>query len=147
MCRDEAVTLHQNADDLKQAGAKRVVCLLKEDLPDQVEEFRNKFWPGELFLDQDKGFYKALGGGQYLKKHSTSTFLMTLLNPFSADPVKDHISKAKSETNLTGEGYIHGGLYVVRQTGITELGFVEEDLGVVCPINKVKEAVQAACAA
>jgi hypothetical protein len=147
MCRDEAVALHEIADELKQAGAQRVVCLLKENLPEQVEEFRSKFWPGELFLDEEQGFYKALGGGQVLKKHTTSSFLMTLMNPFSSDPVKKHIKRTKSDQNLTGEGLIHGGLYVVRKTGIAELGFVEDDLGVVCPTDKIKEAVQAAQAA
>lgn len=144
MCRDEALELNKNIDDLKRAGATRVVCLLKENLPEQVEEFRKDFWPGELFLDEAKGFYKALGGGKIRKQFDTASFVTTLANPFSNDPVKANIKNSKSKGNLTGEGYIHGGLYVVRSTGVAELGFLEENLGDVCPIDRIKDAVQAA---
>lgn len=139
--------LNKNIDDLKQAGASRVVCLLKEDLQGQVEEFRKDFWPGELFLDESKGFYKALGGGKFRKMYNDATFVTMLVNPFADDPVKGKLRKVKAETNLKGEGFIHGGLYVMRKTGVAELGFAEENLGDVCSINVIKEAVQAAKAA
>ena len=42
----------------------RLVCLVHEHLPAQVAEFRAKFWPGDIFLDGERKFYKvAVVGG------------------------------------------------------------------------------------
>ena len=35
----------------------------------QIEEFHPKFWPGELYHDVDKQFYKALGNGSHFRIH------------------------------------------------------------------------------
>eukprot|EP00746_Dinoflagellata_sp_MGD_P065209 gnl/MRDRNA2_/MRDRNA2_27178_c0_seq1.p1 gnl/MRDRNA2_/MRDRNA2_27178_c0~~gnl/MRDRNA2_/MRDRNA2_27178_c0_seq1.p1 ORF type:complete len:151 (-),score=32.26 gnl/MRDRNA2_/MRDRNA2_27178_c0_seq1:323-775(-) len=150
MCRDEALELNKIADDLKQAGAKRVVCLLKENLPEQVDEFRKDFWHQELYLDEGKAFYKALGGGEVVKQFSLTSFLATMANPFSKDPVKANINKTKQKGvigNLTGEGFIHGGLFVMRKTGVAEFSFVERPMGAMASLDMVKEAVKAAAAA
>lgn len=148
MCRDEAIELSKHVDDLKQAGAKRVVCLVKENIPDQIEEFRKDFWREELFMDEAKGFFKALGGGELVQEFpSNSSFLMTMMNPFNKNPVKKKLSQGKAKGNIAGEGLVHGGLYVMRKTGVAELSFLEERLGDTCPINQIKEAVQAASAA
>lgn len=150
MCREEAKELNNNVDDLKQAGAKRVVCLLKENLSDQVAEFQKDWWTGELFLDESKSFYKAIAGGQFKKTHSNTSFVCTMLCPCSKDPMKAHamkVYKNKTPMNFKGEGFIQGGVYVVRKTGVAELGFLEENMGDRCPIDEIKGAVQAAKAA
>jgi len=150
MCRDEAMELNKHIDELKQTGAKRVVCVLKENIPAQVEEFREGFWQGELFLDEDKGFFKALGGGEVISRFSTASFLAMLANPFRSNPVKENIAKTNKkgvQGNLKGEGFVQGGLYVVRKTGVAELGFVEDPMGSMATIEMVKEAVSAAAAA
>merc|ERR1712118_454573 len=111
------------------------------------EEFAKGFWPGELFLDEAKHFYKAIGSGAFIRKHNTTSFLCTMMNPCSKDPLRAHAQasyKTGIKMNLKGEGFIHGGLYVMRTTGVAEWAFVEENMGDTCPIDEVRKAVQAA---
>ena len=49
--------------ELKAMGVN-LVCLLHENLPDEVAAFKPAFWPGELYLDKDLAFFAALGGGE-----------------------------------------------------------------------------------
>ncbi len=77
LCRAEASKLHKVAPQLEAAGV-RLVAVLQEDLPEQVAEFSAQYWPGELYLDQDKALFAAVGGGA-VRRGS----LLTFLNPFS----------------------------------------------------------------
>lgn len=53
----------QQKPEFDKLGCK-LVCVLIENLPDQVEEFKKDFWPGDLYLDTDKAFFAAVGGGK-----------------------------------------------------------------------------------
>lgn len=73
--------------------------------PRQVAEFNTpEFWPGEVFLDNDKVFYAAVGGGQV-----NSLSLTQLLNPFgkamknmsrASKTVKNHNLKVRERMQL-----------------------------------------------
>lgn len=114
------------------------MCLLKENIPEEVTAFHNEdYWPtsSPLYLDQDMTFFKALGGGK-VRKGS----LMSFLNPWSAiykryKEVKDDVK----DSNLKGEGTIFGGLYVVSNQGI-HYQHVEKDFGDAAPIEEVLAA-------
>lgn len=147
MCREEAQELNACTPELQKAGATKVVCLLKENLPAEVAEFRQKFWPGEIMVDESHAFYTAVGGGQKRQSCSGSAgFLGMLANPFSSmgAKVRANIKRASDKgvpSNFNGEGYVHGGLYVVRKDGAAQLKFIEEPLGNLCPLESVLRAV------
>lgn len=93
-------------------------CTVKEDLkdeePGEVEAFRKGYWPdAPIYLDQDMAFYKAIAGGTETQS-SLAGFLMKFFNPFSQ--VTKNFKKAKGvDGNMKGEGFIHGGVYVVKK--------------------------------
>ena len=112
MCRSEAMRLHALKPKFDALGCN-LVCLLKENIPEQVDSFlagsgkHGEFWGADtpLYLDNDMAFFRALGGGK-LRKGGLSSFL-----PFAGfwkryakikDDVADH--------NLEGEGSIKGCL-------------------------------------
>ena len=45
-----------------------------------------------------------------------------------------------ASSNLTGEGFVTGGLYVVRSNGVAELSFSEANLGDTTLVSEVLEA-------
>lgn len=133
---------------MKAAGASRVVVVVKEDIDKEVQIFREGYWSGEVHLDEEKRFFLALGGGAEHKPYSgTAAFLAMLMNPFSKARVKASLADAKQRgvtNNYTGEGYINGGVYVIRQDGQASYSFLEEDTGDRAPVEDVIEAVKAA---
>lgn len=147
MCREEAQAVYSRIADLVKAGAARVVALVKEDVGNEVSEFR-RYWPGEILLDGDQKFYMALGGGKHHKPYSSlPSLLMTMANPFSTRRVKTNFTRTKSknvDNNFIGEGLVSGGCYVIRPDGSAAYSFREEDLGDHAPINDVIAAVSAA---
>lgn len=122
----------------------KLVCVLKEGLPAEVEEFKKEFWPENLYLDEDKGFFKAVAGGK-VKKGSLSAFL----NPLGR--VWKHASEAKkagvTNHNLNGEGLIMGGLLVMKpgDKGV-QYQFQERNFGDHAPIEDVIAAAKTAAA-
>ena len=128
------------------AGASRIVCLVKEDLETEVEDFRSRAWPGEVLLDEASAFYSALGGGSTHKPHSVFSFLAMIFNPFSSDPTKRHLKRAEGagmEGNMKGDGFVTGGCYVIRRDGSAQYSFLEENIGDHAPLDDVIAAVQA----
>merc|ERR1719409_2373093 len=99
-------------------------------------------------MDDQKKFYYALGGGQEHKPYGgLASFLAALANPWSKNRFKRHgaqASKAGVEQNFTGEGFVAGGVYVMRPDGKASYAFLEEDLGDRAPIEDVIQAVKAA---
>lgn len=77
LCRAEVFELHRIKPALDKAGV-RLIAVLHEALPEQVAEFKADFWPGELYLDETKAVFTAVGGGS-LRRGS----LIAFLNPFS----------------------------------------------------------------
>lgn len=144
MCRAEAQNVWARSAEFQAAGASRLVCLVKEDIDTQVDEFR-EFWPGEIYLDEHSDFYKALGGGKEHRPHSLASFLAAMMNPFSSDKSKGNVKKFSSvKGNLTGEGFVAGGCFVIRRDGKAQYTFLEQNLGDHAPVDEVLMAVTAA---
>ena len=141
LCRGEAVKVYERKREFDALGCT-LACVLKEGLPAEVEEFKRDFWPEHLYLDEDKAFFKAVGGGK-LKKGSLSA----ILNPFSR--IWKHAGDAKKagvkEHNLNGEGLITGGMFVMKpgSQGV-QYQFQERNLGDHAPIEDVLAAAKAA---
>lgn len=148
MCREEALEIKQRRADIEAAGVKRVVCLLKENIPEEVAAFQSGYWDGEIFLDETKAFYLALGGGAEHKPVSgVAAFLAMLANPFNKNPFKANQARVKAkkiENNMTGEGFIAGGVYVVKADGTHELAALEANLGDHTSIEDICAAAQRA---
>ena len=121
MCRSEAIRLHALKPKFDALGCN-LVCLLKENIPEQVDSFlagsgkQGEFWGVDtpLYLDNGMTFFRALGGGK-LRKGGLSSFL-----PFAGfwkryakikDDVADH--------NLDGEGSSRAGCTWCPRRGST----------------------------
>jgi len=153
MCRAEADRLYSRRSELDALGA-RLVCLVKEDFtdpkaeagaPGEVDQFREAVWPGgEVWLDDKQAFYTALGGGAKLQT-SLASFLAKIANPFS-HLQKNLKSASAYKGNLLGEGFIHGGLYVVPRGAPAgappALAFVESEIGDHAPVGDVIDVVR-----
>eukprot|EP00930_Biecheleria_cincta_P098657 TRINITY_DN90312_c0_g1_i1.p1 TRINITY_DN90312_c0_g1~~TRINITY_DN90312_c0_g1_i1.p1 ORF type:complete len:151 (+),score=25.29 TRINITY_DN90312_c0_g1_i1:184-636(+) len=144
MCREEALKAASHLEEFKAAGATRVVAVVKEDIGTEVQDFRSGFWPGEVFLDTEQAFYKALGGGSFHQPYGLAGFLALLVNPFSASRTKANLQRTKEtkiDGNLTGEGFIAGGCFVLRPDGSPGYSFLEEELGDHAPVQDILAAL------
>jgi len=113
----------------------------------EVATFRAGYWSEEVFLDADRSFFLALGGGTGNTPHTAAGFLAMVANPFTKSRAKGSYARAGSkgiEGNFTGEGMLTGGVYVVRQDGKAAYRFLEEDHGDHAVAEDVIEGVKAA---
>ena len=128
-----------------------------------MNEFKSQYWPGELYLDETKSLYAAVGGGEAretplrprLCGHHDNRcpvcftqvrrgWLSTFLNPFAR--VWANYAAAKDEvptSNLIGEGTHLGGLLLVRKgSGDVVFGFQEKTFGDYAPPADVLKAAK-----
>lgn len=125
-CREEAQWLSSKASQL---GAVKLHAIVKEDLDNEIEEFR-EFFTGDIHLDEKKEFYgphERVGG-------------MSDLMSFK---MMGAYRKIQTTGNMKGEGWVMGGVLVV---GPGEQGIlyqhIEAKVAERCDIDKVMEAVQ-----
>jgi hypothetical protein len=147
MCRFEAKKHWDRHADYEAAGATRIVALVKEDLDTEVQDFR-PFWGGDVLLDSEKAFFKAIGGGAVHQPYSLASFLAAAFNPFCKARVKGHMDVAKKAgitQNLKGEGFVAGGSYVLDKSGAVQFSFVEDDLGDHAQPEAIVDALKVAC--
>lgn len=112
----------------------------------EVADYR-KYWSEDIFLDADKKFFYALGGGAPNTPWSAAGFVAMIANPFTKSRVKASLARAGEKGiagNFTGEGLITGGVYVVRQDGQAGYRFLEEDHGDHAVLDDVIDGVKAA---
>lgn len=109
----------------------------------EIEAFEKDVWPGgEILMDKDLAFFKALGGGSYDQK-SILMFLAKLVLP--GTQLKQNIAQSKGYTNnFVGEGLIVGGLFVLRKGGAIEYAHREEEIGTHAPLEDVIAAAKRA---
>lgn len=136
MCREEALKVWKLEPELKAMGCK-LVCLLHENLPDEVNDFKSKFWPGDLYFDKDLAFFATLGEGKPRKMK-----MLSLLNPFGQPMTNYYRSKeAVSEHNLTGNGLIGGGFIMIGSGDVgATYAFQEKAFGDHAPHKDILEA-------
>merc|ERR1712151_1255609 len=133
--------------ELKQAGATRVVALVKENIEEEIAEFRSTYWSGEVYLDSTLEFYKALGGGE-LWNSGMGAMIGNVRAPVSnslrnISNFKNYYSSG-AKMNLRGEGLIGGGCLVLNSDGSIAYSFLETNLGEQPPIDEVLDAVRKA---
>lgn len=132
-------------DELKSAGASRVVVLVKEDIGNELSEFQASYWSGEVLVDTELAFFKALGGGR-LWNSGVGSVVKGIQTPISSSisNVKNFTAVLSSgaKMNLRGEGTIGGGCFVLNRKGQVVYSFLEKFLGDQAPLADVIEAVR-----
>jgi len=114
-------------------GIQLVVCL-NEHIDAEVRAFWPRYWGGMVVVDENREFFKALGGGMIPKENFITGFL---LNPAAKANWK-RATDTGIEYNLTGEGTIKGGLYILRAgNGGVAYQFVERNFGDWAPLEEV----------
>mmetsp|Transcript_36902 Transcript_36902/g.80671 ORF Transcript_36902/g.80671 Transcript_36902/m.80671 type:complete len:143 (-) Transcript_36902:193-621(-) len=114
--------------DIESTGAK-LIAVVKENLNDEVKEFREVAWPGPVYLDEQLHMYKAIHGGE-MTFHSSASFFAALLNPFSSLwAIVTRSKKLGYSGNMKGEGFGKGGIYVVKKGGEVVLAHQENEMG------------------
>ncbi|KAI9136572.1 hypothetical protein BKA69DRAFT_1103351 [Paraphysoderma sedebokerense] len=106
LCRMGATDLAQYREFITKKLGIRMVALFHERSRG-IEEFKNEYWKGEVYIDVDKKFFKAMGGGKLNWQGAWG-----LMNKES----RTDFMKAKERGitgNLSGEGRILGGLLIV----------------------------------
>lgn len=93
----------------------RVAMVVKEELG--TKELNEEMWNGEIHLDQDKAFFKFVGGGEI--------HMGDLSRRFDPD-INEHREKAKAQYggNLIGEGLQMGGSMVIDKEGKVQFSFL-----------------------
>jgi hypothetical protein len=122
------------------AGASRVVALVKESVDNEVALFRCKYWTGEVFLDEELQFFRAIGGGTLW-----NSVVGSVVNTVQA-PISSTLSnlgnfttfyKSSAQMNLRGEGLIGGGCFVINTDGSVAYSFLEKVPGHNPPLDEV----------
>ncbi|KAG1663013.1 hypothetical protein FOA52_016028 [Chlamydomonas sp. UWO 241] len=143
LCRAQATELWEGMHAELEAQGVSLVSVVHEWAQREIDAFHPKFWPGTVYHDVDKNFFKYLGKGKLLYAN-----LWGMLNPFSAvwrrimganKKVKDH--------NMVGVGNILGGLLVVGKDGTVVYTHVERDLGLPAAHDEIRAAVKKVVAA
>jgi len=94
-------------------------CTVKEDLEGEIEAFREGYWPdAPIYLDETLAFYDAIAGGKRTQS-ALSGFLLRMANPFGQ--LQKNFKRAQGvDGNLKGEGFVHGGVYVVKKNAAAD---------------------------
>jgi len=146
MCRQEALKASTHLDEFREAGASRVVSIVKENIGTEVEDFQKDFWKGEVHLDKDQAFYKALGGGEVYQPYGLASFIAMLANPFSSSKTRKNTLGIPPEIakNTKGEGFISGGCFVLKKDGTPAFSFLETDYGEHAQVQDILSALRLA---
>lgn len=153
MCRAEAQRVYARKGEIEAAGAS-LQAIVKEDLPaaepggkGEVAAFREGFWPdAPIYMNPGLEWYAALhGGGQ--KKTSMAALLAKALNPFSK--LYKNLRRAHGVSgNTIGEGFIHGGVFVVRKGAAkgepSVYAYAEGEIGDGAPTDTLVQAAKRA---
>ncbi|GJJ71110.1 hypothetical protein EMPS_03460 [Entomortierella parvispora] len=132
-CREEARIFHAQRETIEEKMGMRMVCIVHEKEGSDI--FQKDFWKGQVYFDESKGFYKALGGGR-LRMGSWEQ----LIKPaFWSNFLRNKRSGVKG--NFEGNGHILGGLYVVK-AGDEGIAYehVEKVWGDIAQADQVLEA-------
>ncbi|ORY01951.1 hypothetical protein K493DRAFT_312229 [Basidiobolus meristosporus CBS 931.73] len=127
LCRKEAKDLADQRTQITEKWGIPMYAVVHEELG--VEEFNQEFFQGTVYHDENKGFFKALGGGKLSWANWSS-----LLNPYT---IYNYVTSGV-DGNFQGEGRIYGGLYIV---GKGDKGVIyeykEKYLGDIAPMEEI----------
>ncbi|CAM6026350.1 unnamed protein product [Sphagnum balticum] len=138
MCRGEAHQLYARKPIFDAMGVQLVV-VLNEHIESEVRAFWPHYWAGTVLLDENREFFKALGGGKLRKGNLLTGFV------FSPRAILNW-KRAKAtgiQYNTIGEGLIKGGLYILGsgKTGVL-YQFIEKEFGDWAPLDEVFKVCQ-----
>lgn len=135
MCRAEVAKVYRRREELKAFGA-RLVCVLRENLPEEVAAFRADVWQGEeIYLDSEFQLFAALAGGTP-NVWTMEGFMKTIKDPTPEEKAdRDKATElaegfmAPEHHNMLGEGLMMGGAYVVQRGGVMQWAHHEQFVG------------------
>lgn len=120
---------------------------MKEDIDNEVPDFKKGYWSEDVYVDQKKELYKALGGGQMRKPNGTFSFLFRAICPCAGARLKENLAKAKAvDGNFKGEGFVTGGMYVLRPDGTVAFSYAEDEYGDRADHDELMDAIRRAAA-
>nr|CAG8450821.1 11876_t:CDS:2 [Entrophospora candida]CAG8528960.1 2024_t:CDS:2 [Entrophospora candida] len=135
LCREESSKLVSFKNLISDKMGLRMVAIVHENLDNEVEEFNNGFWKGEVYLDEKKAFYTALGGGEIRYGGYMSIFKPSVWMNIGRN------WKTGVQGNYKGEGRILGGLYILKPgTAGVHYQHNEKVWGDVAPLDQVLTA-------
>ncbi|GAQ79944.1 hypothetical protein KFL_000420160 [Klebsormidium nitens] len=106
-CRAHARSVWKHWDEFTDLGV-RLVCVVNENIPGEVEAFK-EFWGGDIFLDGRKSFFKALWGGRLAK----GGLVGLVANPRVLSHQFTAMTRNRVPGNLVGNGLVKGGVYII----------------------------------
>lgn len=62
-CRKIAQDYWKRREEIEGAGVGMAV-IVNQTLPGEIEDFKEKIWGGDVFLDKEQAFYRAVGEGK-----------------------------------------------------------------------------------
>ncbi|CAG8590121.1 4979_t:CDS:2 [Paraglomus occultum] len=108
LCREEVVRYAQHRDLITNKLGIPMIAVVHERIDDEVEQFNNGFWSGDVYYDEKKEFYNALGGGTLRWGGYLSMFKPSVWSNINRN------RQTNVNGNFKGEGRILGGLYILR---------------------------------
>lgn len=135
-----------------------MAVVLRENIPSEVEAFREDVWKEEpIYLDSSFAFFAAIAGGTPNVADADYFMKQFALYPegkadadFTADVNKamalaDGYMDDKHHNGI-GEGFMTGGIYVIRKGGEVQWAFQEKKVGHTGDAGDVLAAAKAAAA-
>jgi len=129
---------------------------LRENIPAEVEAFRKNAWKDEpIYLDSSFAIFGAIAGGT--PNEINAGYWMEQFGKFQegkADEkwaanwgkVLQQAGEKMALTNMVGEGFMTGGVYVLKQGGAVQWAFQEVELGLTADAAEVLSAAKQAAA-
>jgi len=118
---------------------------VKEDIGEELREFRSRYWQGNIFVDDELALYSALAGGEPWNS-GLGSILAAARSPVSTTRANidrfGFFARSGARMNLIGEGLIGGGCFVLRPDGSVAYGFLEREVGENAPFDDVVHAVR-----
>lgn len=140
MCREEGLDLKDFASkDGSPLDGFNLFGIVKEVGVDDpgLAEFQSKYYPYDLYRDEDLVFYNEFLGRRTLGLSSMS------LNPIKIfrglRSVSQRIKKKSIDGNLTGEGIVKGGVILFDKKGEAQYAY-QEETGTELPVDDIAAA-------
>lgn len=138
MCIAEVDKVYKHRDELKKLGVN-MAAVLRENIPSEVEAFSKNVWPDEpVYLDSTFALFGAIAGGK--PNEVDKDYFMEQFGKFQEGKADEafaaDLGKAlqladgyMDRNNMIGEGFMTGGVYVLKQGGEVQWAHFEPKVG------------------
>merc|ERR1712039_357471 len=124
-CRAEVDKVYKHRAELKRLGVRMAVAL-RENLPEEVEAFREDVWKEEsIYLDSSFALFGAIAGGT--PNEADPEKFMAQFGLYAEGKAEGYMDE--KHHNTVGEGLMTGGIYVLRKGGEVQWAFHEKNVG------------------